>query len=166
MVLALQRLSLAAAVGDRSGAVEADVVEAAQRLTVAEDDDRVVPDFGREVLSPFCYLLHTADELPRSREDPLALELEVHRIVVEPRRNRRGTRNIGVEGEDERHEVPGLRFEVRGVAKPQTSNLKPPTSIISLRPAGAPRGTSSAASTDGASCPGPRRCSACGWDRP
>ena len=85
------------------GAMEAHVVEAAQRLAVAQHDDRIVPDLRREELTVLAHVVHAPDELPRAREDPFALQLEEHRVVVHARRNRRGALDVRVEGKDERH---------------------------------------------------------------
>ena len=47
VILALERLPLAAAVRHRPGAMQTDVVKAAQRVAVAQHDDRVVADVAR-----------------------------------------------------------------------------------------------------------------------
>jgi len=89
----------------RSGAVEADIIEAAQRVAVAQHDDRIVAYFRGEERSGLTNLLQSPDELPSVREDPLALELEVDGIDVESRRNCGRTANVGIEGENEGHVV-------------------------------------------------------------
>ena len=83
--------------------MQADIVEAAQRLAVAQDDDRVVPDLRREELPVLAYVVEPSDELPGAREDPLALQLEEYGVVVHARRNRRRALDVRIEWKDERH---------------------------------------------------------------
>ena len=99
VILALERLTLAAPIGDGTRAVEANVIETAQRRPVAEYDDGIVAYLGGEVLPRLEHLVHSPNELPAVREDPLALELEIDRVVVEPSRDRRGASDVWVEGE-------------------------------------------------------------------
>lgn len=87
--------------------MQADVVEAAQGVVVAKDDDGVVLHRGSEELSVLAHLLRAPDELPGVREDALALELEVDGIIVEPRRDGGGALDVRVEGEDEGQETGG-----------------------------------------------------------
>ena len=103
VVAALQGVALPASLGDGAGAVQAHVVECAQRVVIAEHDDGIVADGGGEVLAVLRHLLAATDELPGVREDPLALQLQIHRIVVEPRRDGGGARDVRIEREDEGH---------------------------------------------------------------
>ena len=119
VVLALERLPLAAAVCDRTGTVQADVVKRAQRIAIAKDDERLARDFGGEELSALRDLLRPPDELPCPREDLLALELEIDGIDVEPSRNRRRVGDVGVEGEVDGHRSrgPDTRGQALGTAQ-------------------------------------------------
>src|SRR3954471_15059835 len=83
--------------------MQADVVEAAERVVIAQDDDGIVADGGGEEAAVLAHLLRASDELPRVREDAFPLELEIDGIVVEPRRNRGRALDVRIEGEDERH---------------------------------------------------------------
>ena len=84
--------------------MEAHVVEAAQAIRIAEDDDGVVADLCGDEVTVRGELVAPPHELPRVREDPLSLELEIDGIVVETRGNCRGALDVRVERKDERHE--------------------------------------------------------------
>ena len=56
--------------------MEADVVKGTQRIAVAENHDGVWSDVGGDELPVLPELLHPANELPRVREDALALQFE------------------------------------------------------------------------------------------
>ena len=103
VISALHRGALTAAVRHRAGAMQADVMEGAQRVTVTHHDDRVVADFGSDEGAVCRHLLHAAHQLPGTGENPFAFKLEVDRIVVQPRRYRRGAGNVGIERENQRH---------------------------------------------------------------
>ena len=105
VVFALHRLPLAAAGRHRAGAVQADVVEAAQRLPVAHDHDRLPGDVDDDVRPRPDQLLGPRRQLPGPTEDPVLLEFEIDRIVVEARRERARRSNVGVEREMEGHAV-------------------------------------------------------------
>src|SRR6185437_6652682 len=66
VIVALQRLALAAPHGDHTGPVQTDVVKAAQRWTVAQYHDSLASDVGSEELPRLGDLLRTPHELPRS----------------------------------------------------------------------------------------------------
>ena len=104
VILALERVALAAALRHRTGPMEADVVEGAQRVVIAQHHERIVADRGSEELAVLLHLIDAPYELPGVREDPLALQLEVDGIVVQSRRNRRGAFDVRIERKDEGHE--------------------------------------------------------------
>ncbi len=105
MVLALQRVPQAAAGGDRTGTVQADVVEGAQHRGVAQHDDRLAAKVGGEVLAVVADIGRVADELPRAAEHTLLLERQDNGIGVEPRRNGGGAVDAQVEGKRQGHGV-------------------------------------------------------------
>ncbi|MCU0624707.1 MAG: hypothetical protein MUF53_12720, partial [Gemmatimonadaceae bacterium] len=97
VILALQRLAAAAAGRHRTGPVQAHVVVAAQAVRVAHEHHTLAGDLHDDIVARLRKLLGARHELPGAREDPLALELVVDGIDVEPRRNRRRLGQIGVE---------------------------------------------------------------------
>ncbi len=103
VIAALQRLPLAAPLGHRAGPVQADVVESAQRVAIADHDDRLVTDLRREEAPGFGHVGRPPHQLPRAAEDLLVLQREEDRVGVAARRDRLGAADVGVEREDQRH---------------------------------------------------------------
>ena len=117
LLVGMHRLALAATVGDRTGAVQANVMKSAQCAAVAQYDDALARDVGGEELALLRDLVAAPDELPRAREDAVALELEVDGIRVQPRRDRRRASDVRIEGKVDGHGTAGSgRFERRAVA--------------------------------------------------
>ena len=101
---------------DRSRPMQADIVESAQRVAIAQHHDRVVSDFGGEECAVLGHLIQSPDQLPGVGEDALALEFEIDRIVVQAGRNCGRPGDVGIEREDEGHgcvvrEMPRLRSD-------------------------------------------------------
>src|SRR6059058_398609 len=65
-------LARAAGFGDGAGAMPADVVEAAQGLGVADDQQRFAGEVEGKVVARIRDLLAVADALPRLKEDAVA----------------------------------------------------------------------------------------------
>jgi len=88
VVAAHQALCLAATVGNRSGAMPADVEKAMDRAAVVGEQQRLVAEPGREVIAGIRQLADMTDDLPRACEDALALGLQAGGIDVELGRRR------------------------------------------------------------------------------
>src|SRR5262249_34754015 len=87
---------------DRPGPVAADIRERTEAgIRPSNDEERLARDLGREEPAGSRDLVFVADELPRSREDPLALDSGDLRIGIEARRDRRGGSEAILEGEIE-----------------------------------------------------------------
>ena len=103
VIATLQRVALAASVSDRTRTMQTHVVKATQCVTVAQDHDRIVSHFGSDERAVLRDLIEPAHQLPRAGEDALAFQFQIHRIIVEPGRDGRGARDVGIEREDEGH---------------------------------------------------------------
>jgi hypothetical protein len=103
MVAALQRLALAAAFGDRAGAMQADIVEPAKSGAVMHHHDRFVANVSRDERTSLGQVAGAPHQRPGAAKDLVGFEGGVDRIDIEPRWNGRGTADVGVEREDQRH---------------------------------------------------------------
>ena len=102
MVATLEDFSFVAAHGERAGAVQADVVEGADRLArlwIIDHHDRIPRHVGVDSVAGLLELVHMADVLPRLRKDHVLIGFMVARIRVPTGGDREGARQR-VHGQD------------------------------------------------------------------